>query len=152
MKKSLVLFFMLLMIPAVPGAVKKNAPDTSSSVKTVPKDAGKLMVYYFRNNRRCPSCFKIENYSKLAVEEGFAKEVKSGRMEWRMINVQEPGNEFYIDKYQIYTKTVILSLQKDGKELRWKNMDQIWDLLYDENIFKNYIQQGIRAFLAEKQK
>jgi hypothetical protein len=150
MKNTLVLLFSIVLVLAVPGAVKKSVPDSSSSVKAAPHDDGKLMVYYFRNNKRCPSCFKIENYSKAAVEEGFAADVRNGRMEWRMINVQDAGNEFYVEKYQIFTKTVILSLQKEGKEVKWKNLDQIWDLLYDENIFKNYIKQGIRAFLAEK--
>lgn len=134
-------------------AVGKPVPAADTvRAKEPPKSNDKLMVYYFRNNKRCPSCFRIENFSKLAVEEGFPADIKSGRMEWKMINVQDPGNEFYVEKYQIFTKTVILSLQKDGKELRWKNLDQIWDLLYEENIFKNYIKQGIRAFLAEKQK
>jgi hypothetical protein len=71
-------------------------------------------------------------------------------MEWKMVNIEEPGNEFYVDKYQIYTKTVILSSTKDGKELKWKNMAKIWDLLGDEGTFKTYIQQGIRDFLAGK--
>jgi len=149
---------MALNIAAVEKRTSKTKRDDSklqnaaitAEVKQSPKTNEKLMVYYFRNNKRCPSCFRIETFSHAAVDEGFSAEAKNGRMEWKMVNIEEPGNEFYADKYQIYTKTVILSSLKDGKELKWKNLDKIWDLLGDEKVFKDYVQQGIRDFLAEK--
>lgn len=151
-----VLSLLFLCAPASHGAQKVtstpavNKAVDSTAIRPVPVANERIVVYYFRNNKRCPSCFKIENFSKAAVEEGFASEVKSGRMEWKMINIQDPGNEFYIDKYQIYTKTVIVSSQKAGKETRWKNLDRIWDLLGDEKVFKDYIQAGVRDFIAGK--
>lgn len=156
--KNFVISLLLLAVLPI-AAEQQTGKIPASKTKTVaptvaqnqPKPANeKLMVYYFRNNRRCPSCIRIEKFSHAAVDEGFTADVKNGRVEWKMVNIEDPGNEFYADKYQIFTKTVILSSLKDGKETKWTNLDKIWDLLGDEQVFKDYIQKGIRDFLAEK--
>lgn len=110
---------------------------------------GGLTVYYFHTSFRCHSCLTIERLTREAVNEQFASELKSGAVRWQMVNYEEPANEHFIDDYKLYTKQVILSAAKGGKEVKWKNLDEVWDLKRDEMRFKLYIADEIKKFRAE---
>jgi hypothetical protein len=111
---------------------------------------GKIIVYYFHGNARCPTCHALENYAKHAFETNFAKAIKKGELEWKTVNVETVGNEHFNDDYKLYTKSVIVSTLKDGKEVSWKNLDQIWTIIRDETKYKDYITREVKACLEGK--
>lgn len=128
-------------------AVTVTSSD-SSAQKAMPKQEQlKLVVYYLHGTFRCPSCNKIEHLTKEAVEQGFADQIKKGRVELKVLNVEESGNEHFVQDYKLYTKSVILSDLRDGKEAKWKNLDQVWTLLGNEGKFIEYIQKEIKTYL-----
>ena len=114
---------------------------------TVAKDG--MIAYYFHTTYRCTSCQKIEAYSKLAIETAFASDLASGRLQWQMVNVEDEGNEHFVKDYQLYTKSLILSERRAGREVRWKNLPRVWELLNNEPAFVDYVQTETRAFLAD---
>lgn len=118
--------------------------------KPAAKEQVNLVAYYFHGNFRCVSCRKIEEWTGKAVSEGFAKEIKSGRVQWRPVNVEVKGNEHFVKDYKLYTKSVVLSETKNGKEARWKNLDKVWTLLGDEAAFKKYVRDEVSAYLKSK--
>jgi hypothetical protein len=130
------------------------APSPAASIKTdtvkAPVATSKIIVYYFHNNARCPTCFKLENYAKSAVESDFADAIKKGRMEWKTVNVDDKGNEHFTDDYKLYSKSVIISTVKDGKEASWKNLDKIWELVHEEGKYREYIRNEVKACLDGK--
>ena len=114
------------------------------------EEASNVEVYYFHTSMRCPSCFKIQQYTEEALEEGFPRELKSGELKYQIINVEEPGNEHYVEDYGLYTKSVVLSLKKEGKEVEFKNLDKIWQLLNNKNKFVSYVQSETKSFVDTK--
>lgn len=110
----------------------------------------KITVYYFHSNARCPTCYKLEHYAKSEVETVFAEAIKNGKLEWKTINVEEKGNERFADEYRLYTKSVIVSITKDGKELSWKNLERIWQLVHDEKKYRDYIAEEVKACFEGK--
>ncbi len=110
----------------------------------------KLVVCYFHGNARCPTCYKLENFAKSAVESDFADQIRNGKIEWKTINVEDAGNEHFTNDYKLYTKSVIISIQKDGKEVSWKNLDRIWQLVGDQDKYTAYIDNEVRACLEGK--
>ena len=134
------------------GAPAKEATPVAPATE-VKKEAGtpggSLTVYYFHTSFRCHSCLTIERLTREAVNEQFAAELNSGVIRWQMVNYEEPANEHFIDDYKLYTKQVILSAVKGGKEVKWKNLDEVWDLKRDEMRFKLYIAEEIKNFRAE---
>ena len=70
-------------------------------------------------------------------------------MEFKVVNVEDKGNEHYGKDYQLYTKSLILSLVKDGKEIKWKNMDKIWEYVGNRQRFIDYVKSGVSDFLKE---
>jgi len=123
----------------------KSEPVSSSSVAPA-QEAAQLKVYYFHRTIRCSSCERIEALAQKAVEEGFAGEMADGRMQWRIINIDEPRNKHFEDDYQLQMQSVIVSEVRGGKETRWKNLEKVWDLLDDEAGFLRYVQDEIRAY------
>lgn len=109
-----------------------------------------IMVYYFYGNSRCPSCITVEQYTEEAVLEAFTAEIRSGLVEFRGVNVETPDTKHFIKDYQLYTKSVIVSEVVNGQEQRWKNLEKVWELLHNEQAFKDYVQQEIATYLPEQ--
>lgn len=111
------------------------------------KGNSKVIVYYLHNTFRCPSCHKIENYTKEAINTNFVDKLKAGTLEFKVINFDEKANKHYVEDYQLYTKSVVLSKVKNGKQVEWKNLDKIWTLLGDKAKFQQYMMTETANFL-----
>jgi len=104
-------------------------------------------TYYF-TNVRCPSCLTIERLTESTIKTEFAEQLESGLLEWRTINIDGDGNFHFVKDYNLYTKSVIISENEDGKEVRWKNLPKVWELLGNEAKFGKYLKDEITAFMA----
>ncbi len=156
---SLAIVALLMLIPAsvwaddaqvAPGSESVAAEETADSTQAEkPAEVtDKVIAYYFHGTRRCASCRKIEAYSTEAIETGFVDDLKGGSLEWQVINIDEDANKHYIKDYQLYTKSVVLSHVKDGKEVAWKNLDKVWTLLNSKEGFVDYVQTETRTFMS----
>lgn len=125
--------------PSVAGETSRN--------QTIQKKDHKIVVFYFHGTFRCFSCKRLEQLTTIAVEEGFSEGIKNGLVEMKLINVDKPENKHFIKDYRLYTKSVILSDCADGKEVRWKNLQRIWELFRNEKAFAAYIQKELRSYL-----
>lgn len=131
---------------------KSSAPAKVAAEKpssTVAPDANVDIVYYFMTTQRCPSCMKIEAFTKETVETKFTEALKKGRMIWRMVNVDLPENQHFIKDYQLYTKSVVLVKIRNGKQVEWKNLDKVWTLLQKKSDFQTYILKEVQAFTGK---
>jgi len=135
-----------LMAGAVPDAL---AQTSAAKPEEAPKPSRSIVVTYFHTTMRCPTCHNIEEYAKEAVRFHFENELKSGAVAWRVINVEEPGNEHFVKDYQLYSKHLIVSEIKDGKEARWKDLKDIWTKVRDEAAFNDYVKTEVAAWLKD---
>lgn len=108
-----------------------------------------LIVYYFHGNFRCTSCLRIEQYTKEVTEQYFQEELQSGRVIFKAINVEEPGNEHFIKDYQLYTRSVVLSIIEKDKEAQYKNLTKVWNYLRNKQKFYDYVKDEINKYLEE---
>lgn len=114
-----------------------------------PSGGGKVTAYYFHGNFRCPTCNKMEQYAAGVIQNGFKEALASGKLEFRAVNVESKGNEHYVQDYQLYTKALVLSQVRDGKEVRAKNLDRIWELVHSKEQYEHYVRDEVAAFLKE---
>ena len=126
---------------------RRAASSTATASAAGITSATKLVVYYFSEGKECTTCEQIPLYARAALETHFANELKSGAIVWCAIDVDEARNQHYIDEYGIYTKSIVLSRIADGKQTRWENLDRVWDLVYDEPAFIEYVRKEVRADL-----
>ena len=139
------LFLVLLAVAVLSSSIILSpAAQAAEAAK-----GGQVIAYYFHGNMRCPTCYKLEQYSKEAIDTNFKDALASGKLEFKVVNIEDKGNEHYGKDYQLYTKSLILSLLKDGKETKWKNMDKIWEYVGNKERFIDYVKSGVADFLKE---
>lgn len=108
----------------------------------------RVVVYYFHGDTRCNTCRTIESYTKEAINTDYSKELESGRLEWRVVNVEDAGNEHFIDDYELSTRTVVLSELSNGQEVRWTKLERVWQLVRNKEEFVAYINENTGKYLA----
>jgi len=145
LKKAILAFLIIV------AAVSLRLAFTVNFAYAEQVSATKVIAYYFHGTMRCPTCHKLEQYSKEAVETNFKDALAAGKLEYKAVNVEGKANEHFAKDYQLYTKSLILSLVKDGKETKWKNLDKIWEYVRNKERFIDYVKSGVADLLREAQ-
>ncbi|UCH12058.1 MAG: hypothetical protein JSW18_04370 [Candidatus Omnitrophota bacterium] len=121
--------------------------DSTQDAESPP--ASHVIAYYFHGNFRCVNCYNIERYSKEAVERYFKDELASGKVVFKVVNIEEKGNEHFVNDYQLYTRSLVLSLVKNGKEIKAKNLTKVWEYLRNKPKFYQYVKDEVNKYLNE---
>ncbi len=107
-----------------------------------------IQVTYFSSDVRCATCVRIERLTRETVEKNFAAEIASGRIVLSTINLDGPGNEHFVQDYQLISKTVIVSDRAKGQEVKWENLQEVWSKQKDEQAFEAYVVDAVRRHLG----
>lgn len=129
-----------------------TAPKEATAL-TVPADANvkpdHVIAYYFHGNFRCAACKKIEAYSKASIEDNFSNEFKGGQLSFKVLNVEEPENRHFIKDYGLYTKSLVIVSYAKDKQIKFKNLEGVWNYLNSKNEFENYVKGEVNQYLSE---
>ena len=128
--------------------VDATLPEAASSVEDV--SDGNVVVYYFHGTARCSNCIKFEAYSKEAIDESFSDALQSGRLNWVVVNVDDTENRHFIEDYRLVTRSLILVKMQDGRQVEWKNLEKIWQLVGDKTGFEQYVTNEIAVYLGDR--
>lgn len=152
---SVFVVFIPVVLCAQENPVKQIA-DSTRIDSTIVSDSTStdftVVVTYFHGNRRCMTCKKLEAYSQETIEQDFTDQLKDSTLVWRIVNFEEKENKHFVEDYQLYTQSLILSRVNDSKEIEWKNLDKIWQLVGDQEQFKKYVQTETKRFIEQKAK
>lgn len=113
------------------------------------RPTGQVTAYYFHGKARCVTCRRLEAYAGEALQAGFPQELADGRLAWRTVDTRLPENRHFIADYAIHVQSLILVEMKDGRQQRWKNLDQIWQKVRDKEAYLGYVQEETRAYLGD---
>lgn len=131
----------------------KSAADTRpAGEKAASQDSSPsehVVAYYFHSDRRCRTCLTIEAYTEEALKEKFAEAITTGKLVWRSIDVSAPKNKHFVDDYQLYAQSVVLSAVREEKQTKWKNLDRVWQLVRNKQAFFSYVQTEMTDFMKE---
>ena len=130
-----------IALPLMGVSAAQQAAGTSPRPHTV-------IAYYFHTNTRCSTCMKVEQYSREAIELGFPGELKSGALELRVVNYENPENRRFMKDYKLVSKSLILVNLVDGKQTKWTNLKMVWQLTGRKEAFLNYVRREVRAYLS----
>jgi hypothetical protein len=134
-------------ISPVPQALQATAGVPAGGDSSLTEKDG-IQVYYLHGSFRCPTCRTIEAYAKEAVESGFSEELRDGRVEWHVINYEEPGNERYAIDYEAVAPTVVLARFEGGRQVDWKGLHEVWEHVGDKDAFLSFVQSSLRQFMG----
>lgn len=148
--KSIIFFivvFGFVLIGNASFAKAQSSEVSTPSVTTQDKIDRHIKAYYFHGNFRCYSCKKIEQFSRESIETYFAEQLKNGLLTFQAINTDQPENKHFIQDYQLVTKSLVLVEYKNGKQVKWKNLEKVWQLLNNEEAFSNYVKTETEKYL-----
>ena len=142
---ALLLFILASVVVLVTKEIRRSAAGDGQA--SLPAGTS-VMVYSFHGKVGCPTCANIESYAHEAVESGFPEQLKSGRLVWRVVNYEEPGNEHFAADFELIAPSVVLVTMRDGKQVRWRGLGEVWDHVGDKPAFVQYVQREIQDYLA----
>ena len=111
MKRTLVLMmvsFILLACGEKPNAVTAKAQ--SGQVNDF------VEILYFHGKQRCMTCRSIEQNTKELLESKFQRQMKEGKVVFRVIDISKKENALIAEKYEVAWSSLFLVQHKNGKE------------------------------------
>ena len=75
--------------------------------------------------------------------------MEAGRLEWRLVNVQLPENRHFIKDYELFTKSLVLVLIKDGQQKEYKVLNDTWELVGTQELMQEYVEKEVRSYLRK---
>jgi hypothetical protein len=122
-----------------------DAPSVTSESVSTPLTTVK--AFYFHTSRRCKTCLSIEANAKEALNTGFAAEIAEGLLSWEEVNFEEKEKAHYVKDFDLMFSSVIVVKYQDGKQVEWKNLQKVWELVRDKPAFTDYVQSEVKAWL-----
>jgi len=127
-------------------APSEQGSDTRKVAAQNTKSADKIQVFLFHNTERCYSCITIGKFAKETVEQNFPNELKSGKIEFKEVNIDLPENEELATKFRATGSSLFINPIIDGKD-NIKEDTQVWRLVSNEQSFVNYLSEKIKKLL-----
>ena len=127
--------------------VQKNNTKTANVQQVKP--AEKIQLYLFHGTNRCYSCITAGEYAKKALEQNFSQELKSGKIDFREINVDLAENKGVASKFKATGTSLFINSIIDGQD-NIKEDTQIWRLVTNEKSFSDYLSAKLKDIIGEK--
>jgi len=126
-------------------ALGESAGADSSATN---RRSGRVVVYYFHRTMRCVECLEMEALTVKALTK-FAREQEREDLILKVLNVEEPENEHFIDDFGIYFNTVIVTREENDVRTEWKDIGKrAWDLTPYPDEFVAFLQKEVASYLA----
>lgn len=160
--KTIVSVLLLAFVTvSVAFAFRKIAPTTSINQQQAAASSGanvgaisvgldaklaetQFSAVYFHAPHRCPTCRKIESFSL----EALTPEIEAGNVAWQLADYTTDANATLVNQFKVFTATVVLVEAQDGKVVRWKNLEEVWNHTSDQDRFTAFINQAWSEFKA----
>jgi hypothetical protein len=121
-------------------AVTASTDGDQGAVSTTPKDG--LVAYYFHGSHRCPTCRTIESLAHTSLQD----EIDLGRIQWRMVDYDLPQNKHFSDDFELYSPSLVLVHENQGRVASWKNLERVWSLTDKPDQFAEYVHGELASF------
>ena len=112
MKKAIFMTLLAILCFATTAGSQTKGPVGKTGNKTV------VEVLYFHGKQRCPTCIAIGDNSKDVVDKNFARQLKSGQVKFREIDLSTAEGEKIGDMYHVTWSSLFVNQWKNGKEKR----------------------------------
>jgi len=108
--------------------------------------ADRVDVVYFHRTQRCYSCIYAEDGIRYTVETYFADELASGKVTFKVINVQDKENADIVKKYGASYLTLFVNTVRGGTD-HIEEVTDIWFLIGNDEEFTEVVKNKIEKSL-----
>jgi len=133
--------------PATPSPAPTNTQVTPTPQPS-PNVDKMVEVVYFHRTARCYSCRYAGDTTEYAVKTYFADELASGKLVFKMIDVQDKANASIAERYGAYGSSLFINEIIDGID-HIEPVTGIWYLVGKDEAFVNLVKSEIEKHLGE---
>jgi len=102
--KTIKLFIALLAITAISSCNAQN----STKKEVASSNSGNIEAYYFHFTSRCVTCKAVEAEAKKDIEALYPEQVKSGKITFQAINLDDSSSKEIAEKLGISGQTLLI--------------------------------------------
>lgn len=137
----------VLGLALAPSVLAESLTVAKPDVSATDDAASEFVLYYFHGARRCNTCRSIESQTQDAIEGGFAAELEAGKLQWKVLNTDEPDNEHFLKDFDLVGSSLVLVEMKGDSVVRHEILQDVWTLVRDEPRFRQYVQRSVDGYL-----
>ncbi len=145
-----IMFTLILMISLVGcnttiESSSECADDASCGIETLTKESimksnvEKIEVYHFYGANQCFSCKTIKKFAEKTVNTYYSDLLKSGKMEFKSINVDLFENQEVSTKYGATGSSLWIGTYINGEFHKEQNTN-VWYKINDDEDFTSYLK------------
>lgn len=110
------------------------------------KQTDHVEVLYFHGAQRCITCRAIETNTKALLDSLYAKEMASGQIVYKIIDISQKENEPIADKYEVTWSSLFVNRWKNGKE----NVNNMTEFSFaNAKGYPDKFKEGIKSKIDE---
>jgi len=113
-----------------------------------PKDY--VRVVYFHVVPGCDLCQIMSKNVFLTLTTSFKEELKTKRVILRFYDMEDEKNAKIVQTFGVKGPSLYFVRTMDGKDVKTKNADEIWELVKSKKKFLEYVEKEVRACLSEE--
>ncbi len=144
MKKIKILPIVTLCLLLFSYSGKAQSKESKSSTST-----NKIEVIDFHSTHRCMTCNAIESNTKYTLDTYFANELKSGKITFQSINVDEEKNYKMAEKFEAAGTSLFLNIVINNKETIINLTDFAFSKGRDKEVFSGLLKAKIDKLLKK---
>ncbi len=135
----------------VAAVVREKDSASSKRPDPIPPAAdgkGPVVVYYFHGFQRCQGCIRTEKMLREVTQEAFAEEMKTGKVAFRAINIEDLANVDLVERFSVTARHPVIADEAEGPGGPWKEIERIPG---DRAQARQLIESIVRPMLAKRQ-
>ena len=129
------------------GATDKKETGNKIAEAQEIKPAEKIQVFLFHATQRCTTCIAIGKLAEKTVNQNFSAELKSGKIEFREINIDLPENKELAVKFKATGSALFINNIYDGQD-HIKDDARVWQLTSNEQSFISYLSDKLKGMIG----
>lgn len=147
MKRTLQFVLLAIVVASIVWLLipRRDAGESTATVAAAPAE---YVAYYFHRTARCVTCLKIEHAAHDAIFANFTPSLRAGKLLFLPTNVEAAGNEHFIKDYELVSQALVLVQYREGKPVRSRNLDKVWDVIGDSTQFADYVTGEVATFMG----
>jgi hypothetical protein len=129
-------------------SIKQNEINDSSNLQSQTHEK-QLIVYAFHGTRQCTTCKNMKSNTKATLEQYYSDQLKSGEIQFYIIDVDDPKNEKLAEKFQATGTALMINRINNKKDNIADWSDFAFDKANDKNQFIPELKQRIDEVLKQ---
>lgn len=130
------------------GAPSAGATRWVKDLRELPQaTVTRVEVVYLHRSARCEACLNAEKYTREALTQYFANQMKSGVITLRVLDMEKPENAAVVKKFDAAGSALYLSVRIQDTEYLVANPD-IWFYTSNKYLFVDALRKKLNLLVG----